>query len=39
MDALNALLLVGLGFFIGTFGTLIGAGGGFILMPLLLLMY
>ncbi len=39
MDAQNALLLVGLGFFIGTFGTLIGAGGGFILMPLLLLMY
>lgn len=39
MDLLNILLLVGLGFFIGTFGTLIGAGGGFILMPLLLLMY
>ncbi len=39
MDLLSALLLVGLGFFIGTFGTLIGAGGGFILMPLLLLMY
>lgn len=28
-----------LGFFIGTFGTLIGAGGGFILMPILLLVY
>ncbi|MGX5817805.1 sulfite exporter TauE/SafE family protein [Chitinophaga lutea] len=39
MDLLHALLLVGLGFFIGTFGTLIGAGGGFILMPLLMLMY
>ncbi len=39
MDLLSVLLLVGLGFFIGTFGTLIGAGGGFILMPLLLLMY
>lgn len=39
MDLLSALLLVGLGFLIGTFGTLIGAGGGFILMPLLLMIY
>lgn len=31
--------MIGMGFLIGTFGTLIGAGGGFILMPLLLLMY
>lgn len=33
------LLLLGIGFAVGTFGTLIGAGGGFILMPVLLLMY
>lgn len=39
MDPLTILLLIGLGFLIGTFGTLIGAGGGFILMPLLLLLY
>ncbi|NLZ06333.1 MAG: sulfite exporter TauE/SafE family protein [Phycisphaerae bacterium] len=32
-------LLVALGFAVGTFGTLIGAGGGFILMPILLLSY
>lgn len=31
--------LILLGFAIGTFGTLIGAGGGFILMPILLLFY
>src|SRR4030042_1524558 len=31
--------LIPLGFFIGTYGTLIGAGGGFILMPILLLLY
>ncbi len=30
---------VGLGFAIGAYGTLIGAGGGFVLMPLLLLLY
>lgn len=33
------LLLIFIGFAVGTFGTLIGAGGGFILMPVLLLMY
>lgn len=32
-------LLLGIGFAVGTLGTLIGAGGGFILMPVLLLMY
>jgi uncharacterized protein len=32
-------LLVMLGVIIGIFGTLIGAGGGFILMPILLLLY
>jgi uncharacterized protein len=30
---------IALGFAVGTFGTLIGAGGGFVLMPLLLLLY
>lgn len=33
------VLLAVLGFAVGTFGTLIGAGGGFILMPILLLSY
>jgi uncharacterized membrane protein YfcA len=33
------LWLLPLGFVIGTFGTLIGAGGGFILLPLLLILY
>lgn len=31
--------LIPLGFMVGTFGTLIGAGGGFILVPVLLLIY
>ncbi len=35
----GALLRVGLGLLVGTFGTLIGAGGGFLLVPLLLLGY
>jgi len=30
---------IALGFGVGTYGTLIGAGGGFVLMPLLLLLY
>ena len=34
-----AVLLVAIGFAVGTFGTLIGAGGGFILTPILLLLY
>ncbi len=33
------LWLVPLGFVIGAYGTLIGAGGGFVLMPILLLLY
>ncbi len=33
------LWLIPLGFLLGTLGTLIGAGGGFILVPLLLLLY
>jgi len=31
--------LISLGFFVSAYGTLIGAGGGFVLMPLLLLLY
>ncbi len=33
------LELIALGFGAGTFGTLIGAGGGFVLMPILLVLY
>jgi len=33
------LWLVPLGFIVGSYGTLIGAGGGFVLMPVLLLLY
>ena len=35
----HELWLLPLGFFIGAFGTLVGAGGGFILVPILLLVY
>lgn len=35
----TGILLLTIGFAVGTFGTLIGAGGGFILMPILLLLY
>lgn len=35
----NVFLLMLAGFIIGTFGTLIGAGGGFILVPLLIIFY
>jgi uncharacterized protein len=35
----TAILLVLLGFGVGVFGTLVGAGGGFILTPILLLVY
>ena len=35
----NIYLLIGIGFLIGTIGTLIGAGGGFILVPLLIIMH
>src|SRR5690349_25154318 len=36
---LTYLWLLPLGLAIGTFGTLIGAGGGFILVPILLILY
>ena len=35
----TAVLLVVLGFGVGSFGTLVGAGGGFILTPVLLVLY
>ncbi|HXY17518.1 MAG TPA: sulfite exporter TauE/SafE family protein [Gaiellaceae bacterium] len=35
----TAVVLVAIGFGVGAFGTLIGAGGGFILTPILLLLY
>lgn len=35
----SVLELIGLGFIVGAFGTLIGAGGGFILVPILVLLY
>ncbi len=38
-SATTALLLVAIGFGVGTFGTVVGAGGGFILTPILLLLY
>jgi uncharacterized membrane protein YfcA len=37
--ALQYFGLISLGFGIGAYGTLIGAGGGFLLMPLLLMLY
>ena len=36
---LQRLWLVPVGFLIGTYGTLVGAGGGFLLVPMLLLFY
>jgi uncharacterized membrane protein YfcA len=33
------LELIAMGFGAGAFGTMIGAGGGFVLMPLLLILY
>ena len=36
---IHFLWLIPLGFAVGTYGTLIGAGGGFVLMPILLLVY
>ena len=36
---LERLWLIPVGFIIGTYGTLIGAGGGFVLVPMLILLY
>ena len=33
------LLLIPLGLVVGAYGTLVGAGGGFVLVPVLLLLY
>ncbi len=37
--ALRLLWLIPLGFFVGGYGTLVGAGGGFVLVPVLLFIY
>ena len=39
MDFNSIILLIGIAFLTGTFGPLIGAGGGFILVPVLRLLY
>jgi hypothetical protein len=39
LNLIQFLWLTPLGFLVGAFGTLIGAGGGFILVPILLLLY
>ena len=36
---LNVLWFTPIGFFVGTYGTIIGAGGGFILVPLLMFLF
>jgi len=36
---LNVLWFIPIGFFVGTYGTIIGAGGGFILVPLLMFLF
>jgi uncharacterized protein len=37
--SMHTLWLVPIGFFVGMYGTLVGLGGGFLIVPLLLLMY
>lgn len=39
MDILGDLALVLFGAFVGTYGTVVGAGGGFLIVPMLLLVY
>lgn len=39
MEPVSSILLIAIGLLVGSFGTLIGAGGGFILVPVLLLLY
>jgi len=36
---LDRIWLIPVGFIIGTYGTLVGAGGGFVLVPMLILLY
>ena len=36
---LERIWLIPVGFIIGAYGTLIGAGGGFVLVPMLILLY
>jgi uncharacterized membrane protein YfcA len=39
MPVMNVAWFVPIGFLVGTYGTLIGAGGGFIIVPLLMLLF
>jgi uncharacterized membrane protein YfcA len=39
LDLSSALLLIAIGVAVATYGTLIGSGGGFVLVPVLLLLY
>ena len=39
MDSIQSILLLAIGLTVGFIGTLIGAGGGFILVPVLLLLF
>ena len=39
MSVLTAATLIGFGIFVGAYGTLVGAGGGFLIVPMMLLFY
>src|SRR3954463_8302141 len=39
MESVSPFLLITLGFFVGMLGTVIGAGGGFILVPVLVFLF
>jgi len=39
MESVSPVFLIALGFFVGVLGTLIGAGGGFILVPVLVFLF